>query len=189
MHKLARVVSYLAAAEQRPIQGAITRAFALPDLVLARAALLQIHTQLQSLNCSAALRLLRDPDRSLTFHQSGVYDRLSGSLHRTQRVVRAVQQLNRRVRGNWLPPTSRRALLHFCWRRWKYACTEPRMLQFILDAKQKLTGKNENKSIGDSDSGDLCQPYACGKRYRWKIMALVYPRTLPIHGPFDFSTT
>ena len=110
MHKLARVVSNLATAEQRPIQGAITRAFALPDLALARAALLQIHTQLQSLNCSAALRLLQDLDRPLTFHQSGVYDRLSDSLRGTQRVVRAVQQQNRRVRGNWLPPTSRRAL-------------------------------------------------------------------------------
>lgn len=55
MHKLARVVSYLAAAEQRPIQGAITRAFALPDLALARAALLQIHTQLRSLSCSAVV--------------------------------------------------------------------------------------------------------------------------------------
>ena len=68
MRKLARMVSNLAAAEQRPIQGAITRAFALPDLALARAALVQIHTQLQSLNCSAVLRLLQDLDRSLTFH-------------------------------------------------------------------------------------------------------------------------
>ena len=51
--------------------------------------------------------VLQDLDRSLTFHQSGVYDRLSGSLRGTQRVVR-VQQLNRRVRGNWLPRTSRR---------------------------------------------------------------------------------
>ena len=68
MHKPARLVSNLAAAEQRPIQGAITRALALPDLALARAALVQIHTQLQSLNCSAALRLLQDLDQSLTFH-------------------------------------------------------------------------------------------------------------------------
>ena len=68
MHKLARIVSNLAAAEQRPIQGAITRALALPDLALARAALLQIHTQLKSLICQAVLRLLQDMDRSLTFH-------------------------------------------------------------------------------------------------------------------------
>ena len=68
MHKLARLVSNLAAAEQRSIQGATTRALALPDLALARAALVQIHTQLQSLNCSAALRLLQDLDQSLTFH-------------------------------------------------------------------------------------------------------------------------
>jgi hypothetical protein len=39
VHKLARVVSNLAAAEQRPIQGAISRGFALPDLALVRAAL------------------------------------------------------------------------------------------------------------------------------------------------------
>ena len=110
MHKLARVVSYLAAAEQRPIQGVITRAFALPDLALARAVLLQIHTQLRLLSCAAARRLLQDLARSMTFHQSGVYDRLSDSLRGTQRVVRTVQQQNRRVRGNWLPPTSHRAL-------------------------------------------------------------------------------
>jgi len=110
MHKLARVVSYLAAAEQLPIQGAITRAFALPDLALAHAVLLQIHTQLRLLSCAAARRLLQDLARSMTFHQSGVYDRLSDSLRGTQRVVRTVQQLNRRVRGNWLLPSSRRAL-------------------------------------------------------------------------------
>ena len=110
MHKLARVVSNLAAAEQLPIQGAITRVYALPDLALARAGLLQIYTQLQSLNCSAALPLLRDLDQLLTFHQCGVYDRLSGSLRGTQRVVRTVQQLNRRERGTWLPPTLSRAL-------------------------------------------------------------------------------
>ena len=110
MHKLARVVSYLVAAEQRPIQGATTHALALPDLALARARLLQIHTQLQSLSDSAALRLLQDLDRLLTFHQSGIHDRLSGSLRSTQRVVHLVQQLNRRVGGNWVPPTSRRAL-------------------------------------------------------------------------------
>ena len=49
------------------------------------------------------------------------------------------------------------------------------MLRFILDAKWKLTGKNENRSISDSDSGDLCQPYAYGKRYKRQTMALVYP--------------
>ena len=37
------------------------------------------------------------------------------------------------------------------------------MLRFILDAKWKHTGKNENGSIGDIDSSDLCQPYAYGK--------------------------
>lgn len=41
---------------------------------------------------------------------SYAFDRLSGSLHRTQRVVRAVQQLNRLVRENWPLPTSHRVL-------------------------------------------------------------------------------
>ncbi|MDE2826782.1 MAG: hypothetical protein OXL40_05655 [Bacteroidota bacterium] len=68
MHKPARVVSNLATAEQRPIQGAISRALALPDLALARAGLLQVYTLLKSLNCSATLRLFHDLDRSLTFH-------------------------------------------------------------------------------------------------------------------------
>ena len=49
------------------------------------------------------------------------------------------------------------------------------MLRFILDAKWKHIGKNEHKSIRDIDSGDLCQPYAYGKRYKCQTMALVYP--------------
>ena len=111
MHKRARVISYLAVPEQRLIQGAMTRAFAIPDLALARASLLQIHVQLQKCNRSAAQWLLRDLDLSLTLHHSGVYDRLSRSLRSTRCIVHVVQQLNRRLRGvrHWLAPTSRRA--------------------------------------------------------------------------------
>ena len=111
MHKRARVISYLAVPEQRLIQGAMTRAFAIPDLALARASLLQIHAQLQQCNRSAAQWLLRDLDLSLTLHHSGVYDRLSRSLRSTRCIVRVVQQLNRRLRGvrHWLAPASRRA--------------------------------------------------------------------------------
>ncbi|MXZ05472.1 MAG: hypothetical protein F4Y90_08310 [Rhodothermaceae bacterium] len=79
--------------------------------------------------------------------------------------------------------------LHFCCRRWKCACTNSRMLRFVLDAKWKHTGKNENKSIGDIDGGDLCQRYAYGKRYKCQIVPLVYPKTLSIHGPSGYSTT
>lgn len=63
------------------------------------------------------------------------------------------------------------------------------MLRFILDAKWKHTGNNENRLIGNIDNGDLCQPHAYGKRGKCQTVALVYPRPLPIHGPFDFSTT
>ena len=111
MHKRTRVISHLAAPEQARIRGAITRAFAIPDLAFARAALLEIHAQLAPCNRSAAQWLLRDLDLSLTVHQSGIYDQLSRSLRSTQCVVRAVQQLNRRLRGvrHWLAPTARRA--------------------------------------------------------------------------------
>ncbi|MXW84214.1 MAG: hypothetical protein F4246_01425 [Rhodothermaceae bacterium] len=47
------------------------------------------------------------------------------------------------------------------------------MLRFILDAKWKHTGNNENNSIGDIDSSDLCQPYAYEKRYKCQTVALV----------------
>ena len=159
MHKLARVVSYLAAAEQRPIQGAITRAFAPPALALARAALLQIYTQLKSLSCSAALRLLQDLDRSLTFHQSGVYDRLSGS--RARYAACCPYWSSSRIgvhaeTGFRLPRVV--PCLHFCCRRWKCACTDSRMLRFILDAKWKHTGKNENNRLVTSTAATCASP-------------------------------
>ncbi len=111
MHTREQVISYLSEADRVRVRGEITRAFALPDPALARAALLRIHSELQTLNRSAAQWLMHDLALALTLHHSGLYEQLSPSLRSTRCVVRAGQQLSRRLRGirHWLPPASRRA--------------------------------------------------------------------------------
>ena len=72
---------------------------------------MQIHTELQHLNRSAATWMLHDLEQTLTLHQSGVYERLSSSLQSTRCIAWVGQYLSRHLRGvrHWLAPQTRRA--------------------------------------------------------------------------------
>ena len=111
LSKRTRVLSYLPDEDRIRIRGAFTRAYAHPEPEQARTALMQIHTELQHLNRSAATWMLHDLEQTLTLHQSGVYERLSSSLQSTRCIAWVGQYLSRRLRGvrHWLAPQTRRA--------------------------------------------------------------------------------
>jgi len=55
-------------------------------------------------------------------------------------------------------------------------CKSSGAVRFILDAKWKHIGENENETIYNVSSGDLYQLYAYGKCYDCQTVALVYPK-------------
>ena len=109
--KRERVLSYLGDADFARIKGAMIRAYEIPVYEQAHSALLQVHADLLHCNRSAAQWFKQDLEQTLTLHRTGQMDQLSRSLRSTRSVVRAAQQLNRRLKGirRWLGPTSRRA--------------------------------------------------------------------------------
>jgi len=93
------------------MNGAMMRAYALPEYAPAHQALMKVHADLLHCNRSAAQWLAQDLDQTLTLHRTGSMEKFSRSLRNTRCIGLAAQKLNQRLKGmqRWLPPIARRA--------------------------------------------------------------------------------
>lgn len=74
------VVSYLAKKDQAAYRRRLQKAYQQPDYTAAKAALMQIHTELEGLNRSAVRSLMEGLEETLTLHRLGLFDELGVSL-------------------------------------------------------------------------------------------------------------
>ena len=146
VQKCRRVSSALAEPDQGEVYRALKRAFEIPEPKQAKAALMQIHADLLNRNRSAAQRLLKDLDLTLTVHQSGMLQQLSPGLRTTRCIARTAQYLNQRTRGirHWLPPKTRRAQIALLLletelhtRRLAYASVLPSMQEALFSNEEE----------------------------------------------------
>jgi putative transposase len=89
-HKRENVVSYLNESDKEVYRGKLQRAYSLPDYQEAREALLEIHSELQTLNRSAANSLMEGLEETLTLHRLGLFEQLG----RTFKTTNAIENVN-----------------------------------------------------------------------------------------------
>lgn len=82
-HKRENVVSYLPKQDQASYRRRLQRAYERVDYAAAKAALMQIHADLERVNRSAARSLLEGMEETLTLHRLGLFDELGKSLKTT----------------------------------------------------------------------------------------------------------
>jgi len=96
-HKRENVVSYLCEADQAAYRRRLQRAYEKETYAEAKAALMEIHQDLQGLNRSAANSLMEGLEETLTLHRLGVFVELGKSLKTTN----AIENLKSRL-GKYL---------------------------------------------------------------------------------------
>jgi len=89
-HKRENVVSYLNERDKDVYRGKLQRAWALPTYEEAKAALLEIHSELQTLNRSAARSLMEGLEETLTLHRMGLFEELG----RTFKTTNSIENVN-----------------------------------------------------------------------------------------------
>ena len=94
-HKRENVVSYLAKKDQAAYRRRLQKAYQQPDYPTAKAALIQIHTELKGLNRSAARSLMEGLEETLTLHRLGLFDELGVSLKTTNCIESLNSQLGK----------------------------------------------------------------------------------------------
>jgi len=82
-HKRENVVGYLAQKDQAQYRRRLQQAYQQADYDKAKKALMQLHTELNTLNRSAAKSLLEGLEETLTLHRLGLFDELGTSLKTT----------------------------------------------------------------------------------------------------------
>jgi transposase-like protein len=92
-HKRENVVSYLNDSDGKTYKRKLRDAYRKPTYEAAKAALMQVHTELQSINRSAARSLQEGLEETLTLHRLGVYEELGRSLKTTN----CIESLNSRI--------------------------------------------------------------------------------------------
>ena len=89
-HKRENVVSYLGERDKDTYRGKLQRAWALPTYAEGKAALLEIHSELQTLNRSAARSLMEGLEETLTLHRMGLFEELG----RTFKTTNSIENVN-----------------------------------------------------------------------------------------------
>lgn len=89
-HKRENVVSYLNENDKERYRRKLQRAYELPTYSGARAALMEIHAELQTLNRSAARSLVEGLEETLTLHRLGLFEELG----RTFKTTNSIENLN-----------------------------------------------------------------------------------------------
>lgn len=92
-HKRENVTSYLNEEDQKTYRRKLRQAYARPTYEAAKAALTDIHAELQRINRSAARSLQEGLEETLTLHRLGVYEELGRSLKTTN----CIESLNSRT--------------------------------------------------------------------------------------------
>lgn len=92
-HKRENVVSYLPKKDQAPYRRKLQWAYQKPDYREAKAELMQIHAELETLNRSAARSLLEGLEETLTLHRLGLFEQLGKSLKTTNGIENLNSQL------------------------------------------------------------------------------------------------
>jgi transposase-like protein len=92
-HKRENVVSYLKKTDRDRWRRRLQQAYQKPTYKEAKAALMQVHTELEKLNRSAANSLLEGLEQTLTIHRLGLFDQLGKSLKTTN----CIEGLNSRI--------------------------------------------------------------------------------------------
>lgn len=94
-HKRENVVSYLPKKHQAGYRRRLQRAYQKPDYTEAKAALMEIHVELEKLNRSAARSLLEGLEETLTLHRLGLFEQLGKSLKTTNCIENLNSQLSK----------------------------------------------------------------------------------------------
>ena len=94
-HKRENVVSYLQQKDQAVYRRRLQKAYQQSDYTAAKAALMQIHTDLEGLNRSAARSLMEGLEETLTLHRLGIFDELGISLKTTNCIESLNSQLGK----------------------------------------------------------------------------------------------
>lgn len=97
-HKRENVVAFLPKAQQEPMRQKMQRAYEQPTYEQAKAALLNVRRELQSLNQSAVTSLEEGFEETLTLHRLGVFKELGVSLKTTNCLESINAQLERLTR-------------------------------------------------------------------------------------------
>lgn len=92
-HKRENVVSYLAEKDQAGYRRRLQQAYQRADYAEAKAALLEIHTELERVNRSAAWSLIEGLEETLTLHRLGLFELLGKSLKTTNCIENLNSQL------------------------------------------------------------------------------------------------
>jgi transposase-like protein len=92
-HKRENVVSYLPKKDQASYRRRLQQAYQKPDYGEAKAALMEIHAELETLNRSAARSLLEGLEETLTLHRLGLFEKLGKSLKTTNCIENLNSQL------------------------------------------------------------------------------------------------
>lgn len=92
-HKRENVVSYLPKKNQASYRRRLQRAYQRPDYGEAKAALMEIHAELERVNRSAARSLMEGLEETLTLHRLGLFEQLGRSLKTTNCIENLNSQL------------------------------------------------------------------------------------------------
>ena len=94
-HKRENVVSYLPQKDQAAYRRRLQHAYQQADYTAAKATQMQIHTELEGLNRSAARSLIEGLEETLTLHRLGLFDELGTSLKTTNCIENLNSQLGK----------------------------------------------------------------------------------------------
>lgn len=94
-HKRENVVSYLPEKEQASYRRRLQRAYQKVDYAEAKAALMEIHAELERVNRSAARSLIEGLEETLTLHRLGLFEELGKSLKTTNCIENLNSQLGK----------------------------------------------------------------------------------------------
>ena len=94
-HKRENVVSYLAKKDQASYRRRLQQAYQRVDYAQAKAALLEIHAELERVNRSAARSLMEGLEETLTLHRLGLFELLGKSLKTTNCIENLNSQLGK----------------------------------------------------------------------------------------------
>lgn len=96
-HKRENVVSYLPKKDQASYRRRLQQAYQKVDYAEAKAALMEIHAELEKLNRSAARSLLEGLEETLTLHRLGLFEQLGKSLKTTNGIENLNSQLTKYI--------------------------------------------------------------------------------------------
>ena len=94
-HKRENVLGYLGESDQKIYRRKLQQAYQKPEYTQAKTALMQIHSELEQLNRSAARSLMEGFEQTLTLHRLGLFDLLGRSLKTTNCIENLNSQLTK----------------------------------------------------------------------------------------------